>query len=748
MKTHIKTKDLLSLIDPSTTGVIYEGNNVVVNLEELKKFVESPKTKNVFSESLDSLQKLYKNVALYILNPSVEPSIISIDLDSPNPIKNGLFEYLKAIYLEQSHIYLSLPETGDNLLFIKSKDIIDISQSPLDHPQYFKEAKDIQLGDLSSIFLQTKKLEPEALEKINKVTEGNKFYWKETNEDIYSNVDYILYETQEILKQNKYAQGNTVLSDLVTLFIKINYDLASSDEFKLKLLDLNDQYLNEKLFKSNEFARIKDFSIDLNKEVFQEKILSDIKNKRFQLLDFAFNTHIKYNKKNHTEIDTAINFRNLLNQPETIEHLVNAYYSSSFADYGNEKLTIVSAYPYFNKENKLSEQVINKYMESITRKTMNGDTYIAEDPLFKLPVELFQKEGFLNKVLPYVSADELDKFFKKHNVKSELLTDKNYLIKNAHNIHSYKIDKILSNFFDIKDIDKDFFKDLLLSNKHLFYYFFKDKDNSYNAMKYEHLIKDFDLIYDLADNGLTFDNIPNKIIKQYLLEDSQDKYKEQFKLDYLIHHQLLNKHGKALFDNPEEVKAFEKKFIRIENLFYSFRDYTFENKPRDNALGKIKTTTKIHEILNNIENVSTDAKFDSRSFYKALNPDLKNDTGIIERLMEFGKLSYTDLSESLQYNKEIVIKCIEQSYHTIKYIPTEFFNDTDFSIKFAKLIDNGNITIDQAPLFIVKFFENQGVEKDYSKYLKSYILASSINNKIIEEVPEDHNKAQTNKRKI
>lgn len=748
MKTQIKTKDLLTLIDPATSGVIYEGSNIVVDFSEVKKFVEAPRTHKIFEKSNNTIDRLYKNIALYILNPSPESLIISIDLDSTNPIKNGLFEYLKAIYFNQENLYLSLPETGDNLLFIKSKNLIDIKDSHLTQPEYFKEAKDIQLGDLSSIFLQTKKLDPESISKINKVTEGSKFFWKENTEDIYSNVDYLLYEIQEILKQNKHEKDSPVLVQLLTLFSKVNNEILSSDEFKLKLLNLNDHYFTEKLFTSNEFSRIKDLHIDLNKEVFQEKILDDIKNKRFQLLNFAFKRHFNFNPKDYTEGQPKIDFHNLINQPETVEHLTTLYHRSSFADYGNRDFTIISAYPYFNKENKLSDQVIEKYMTCITNKTMSGNTYIAETPLFELPVELFQKDSFLTQLLPYVSIEKLNNFFKDNNIKSELLTNKTYIIKSASKLHPYNIEQILNNFFDKNDIDENFFHSLIYAKPQLFSHLFSDKDNSHKAHTYEHLIKNFDFIYRLTELGLKFSHIPKRIIKEYLLVDSQDNYKEQFKLDYLIDQQLLNKYGKALFDNPEDVKSFEKKFIKIENLFFSFSDYTYENKPRDTALGKVKTKAKLQEVLNKIENTSTDANFDSRSFYKAINPELQKDIEIIQRLLSYGKVSYTDLPEAIQFNKDIAIECIKQSHHTINKVPVEFFNDTDFSIKFAKLIDDQNITIEQAPVFIIKFFENQEVDKDYSKYLKSYILMNSINNKVEEQVPTSSTKKTVQKRKL
>ena len=199
MKTQIKTKELLSLVDPTKDGIVYNENTIKVNIETLSEYVNKPKSMNIFEKSTDPEINFYKNAALYIINSEKNKRFISINLDNKNIFEDGLFEFIKSIYNKESQVIVSLPETGDNLLLIQAKKLLPISKDITVKDKNPEKALDIALGELSSIFLQTAKVSKEELEK-SKVTEKDKFFWKEESADLYSNKEFLLDKVKEILK--------------------------------------------------------------------------------------------------------------------------------------------------------------------------------------------------------------------------------------------------------------------------------------------------------------------------------------------------------------------------------------------------------------------------------------------------------------------------------------------------------------------------------------------------------------------
>ena len=175
MKSKIKTKDMLSLINPTVDGVLYQDKLIKLDMNLLSEYVDQPKTMNIFDKSEDIETNFYKNAALYIINNMTEQKLIYIDLDKTQPIENGLFEYIKSIYQKSSSLYVSLPSYGNNELFIKSKKLISIEDDLTVKNKTIEKATDVNLGELSSIFLETKKLSQQDLEKV---TEKEKFFWK------------------------------------------------------------------------------------------------------------------------------------------------------------------------------------------------------------------------------------------------------------------------------------------------------------------------------------------------------------------------------------------------------------------------------------------------------------------------------------------------------------------------------------------------------------------------------------------
>ena len=453
MKTQIKTKELLSLVDPTKDGIVYNENTIKVNIETLSEYVNKPKSMNIFEKSTDPEINFYKNAALYIINSEKNKRFISINLDNKNIFEDGLFEFIKSIYNKESQVIVSLPETGDNLLLIQAKKLLPISKDITVKDKNPEKALDIALGELSSIFLQTAKVSKEELEK-SKVTEKDKFFWKEESADLYSNKEFLLDKVKEILKGEKYGKNSTIEVDFYNLIKKANNDYVYSDEFKLELLNLNDVFLNKMLLTSK-YESI--FPLDFSKPIFQAKILDDIKNNRFTLLEKLYNRSKSYDK---TKADLGIDFTSYINMPETIKHLKEKYYSKNhFTD--DRNFGMASCYPLLTRQNQLEESIVSKYLDCITNTTMNGDKYITNTYLFQIPAEKFNEEPFLSKVLPLLNFREFKQFLENNNITNSLISSPDFLVKNAYNLQSYKIANIIYNFHKKETITKDFVLDMI-----------------------------------------------------------------------------------------------------------------------------------------------------------------------------------------------------------------------------------------------------------------------------------------------
>ncbi|NCQ50313.1 hypothetical protein GW796_00125 [archaeon] len=61
-----------------------------------------------------------------------------------------------------------------------------------------------------------------------------------------------------------------------------------------------------------------------------------------------------------------------------------------------------------SKDNKENTKIIDKYLQLITSKNMNGEDYISNTALFNLPFNLFNKKPIMNKVLKHLDFEVLN----------------------------------------------------------------------------------------------------------------------------------------------------------------------------------------------------------------------------------------------------------------------------------------------------------------------------------------------------
>jgi hypothetical protein len=697
MKTQIKTKDLQKLIDPVTDGITYKGEKVVLDLSVLKEYVTFPRKKEVFTPSLNTQENLYKNAALYIINSS-EQAFISLDLNKQNPIESGLFEYVKTIYKKETDITVSIPEEGDNLLFIESKKLKAIEKSKMN------KAQDIEYAELSSVFMQTKKMTEDDV----KIVEKNKFFWQEDGADLYSNKNWALSQIQEVLKGNKYAKDSPLKTNLLTLISKLNSDLKESEDFKVELLNLNDSFLNKFLLIHNPSL----IKFDFNSTPFQDKVMQDVKSSNFGLLEILVEKSIK-SKTSNPEL------RKFINQEEAVKYLAGQHlYNGSYPSDNTEKFTVVSCYPYFNDENQRKPEIVDKYISCCMGKNMSDEPYVSDTMIYKLPPDIFDNAPSLSKVLKYLNLKDFSKYLKDNYHTNNLLSDKQFLLDNASNLSPYKIENIMDLFFKKEDIDKKFILKLIENKPSIFTEIANDTDSLFRDK-----VKDLDVIMLAHESGVKIKEISHRIMEPHFLSTGT-KEEEKFKLEYIINHKMLYDSRVTIYDSPEENKVFKDKYYKLEYMFLTADDRLYENKEAGKSLSKIKDVEVFKELMDKINNLQGSFELDCRKFYANMHPELKANLKLLEDTDLLYALRFSDLPETLQYNKKVAIEFVGKDTNLI---PKEFFNDINFSLEFAKCLDNGVVSIEKAPVFISKFFENQSVSSKYHDYLKTYIAMSGIN---------------------
>jgi hypothetical protein len=731
MKTEIYTVDLLKIINPSKEGIFYREQQVPINFKILKEFVDFPKKNQVFNLTGDFTNDLHKNLALYIINANEDPRLIHIDLNKENIFEQGLFEYIKRIYNKDKTCYINIDEVGDNLLLIKSKkleQLPDSNQSQLPNPKTIKSAEDTHYASIASIFSETKKIDLSNINKDKLATKGQ-VTWEEDNYNNYANQNYVLEKIKNIVEPDKSSRsyGSQQPVSYEEQFNKIismtDASVLNSEQFKLAIIDIDNSSLNDILV--NRYYHEKEnkdyFFINFSEQIFQDKLLTLVKGEKFKLIENLFIPHRKaidgfenYPYKHYKKPSSDINFELLINQPETIKHLTNKYHYGSY--YSADKFDIVSVYKFLNDTTKKETAVIDKYLKLIiedrSSRSSSESRYVNETLLFKLPPELFNDKEFLNKVIDVISFSKLKEFLIKNSIEPTTLADKDFMLGHR-NLSDYKLRDWIICFADKKILTKDFFKDIL-SNRPKFYS---------ELGHWEKFQKDIELINLAVRCGFELKNINSSIMYDLLLIDHEAKY-ENLKIQYLIEKKNIIdivstfKHvGYA----PEEVQKIKEKYEKPEYMFYKVDDWHSEYDNAKRTLSKIKNVDEVLKVLDKIENSSFCYDFNTNFFYQSLHKPLQKNRKLVEAILDIGPIRYASLDENLAYNSDIVIKCLSRNPKDLRNIPQEFFSSSHFAIEFAKLMDQHLFEEKDLPSFIIKFFENQEVTRDYENYLKMHL---------------------------
>jgi hypothetical protein len=721
MRAEILTKDLLKIVNPSKDGIFYKGQIIALDWKELKEHVEHPKKNDVFKSSGDFTKDLYKNLALYIINSEDKPSLISLDLNTPAIFEpgHGLFEYIKNIYNKEEKSYINIDETGDNLLFIKSKKLEEL---PNDF-EIFK-AEDIH-STVSSVFNDTTKLD---LSKIK--TDRGQFDWQEEDVDRYSKLEYVLEKVEEIFKYRKSSRYDgdrekqlTPEQKFYNLLEITNKELIHSDAFKLALLDSESSSLKEFLTSRYNKENDYNFSIDFSQPIFQAKILENVQKKDFVLLEKIFENYLEEihdidstyhwsRKDKKPEVKEPIDFALFFNLPETIHYLAEKYHYNTYTISSNTRdFHIANAYKYLNEENKRDKAVLDKYLELITYETREGLS-INQDLFQKLPPEVINDPKIINKVCSALDYGDLKEFFDEKKIDCPNYSNKEIIIQNANKPYPYRLSEWIHRFIPKQELDVDFFKSVI-----------QKKPDFYEKMNesFPSFAKDWDIITSAVKSGFKVKNIKHDVMKSLLLKNHTPE-QEQIKVRYLIETRNLD-NFRHLFSKADDIEKAKAKYHKPEYMFFIAEKSSFfsEIHGAKQVLSKIKSHEEIMSILDKIKTNSFGYEFNSNHFYSSLNSTLKKDKAITNRIMDMGGIKYSYLDEQLAYNAEIVIKCLEENPSEVKYIPNELFSNSKFSVQFAGLLDQGRFEEQEIPSFVRKFFDNQGVKENYQDYLKSYI---------------------------
>jgi hypothetical protein len=727
MKTEISISDLLKIVNPIKEEISYKNQQVQIDFKKLKEFVDQPKKNEVFNLNGDLTNDLHKNLALYIINSTDDSHIIHIDLNNEYIFEpgKGLFEYIKCIYNKNKTCYINLDEVGDNLLLIKSKKL-----EPLSNSGAINSAIDTHYASIGSLFSDMTKIDLNTL-KNDKLTNQGQVTWQEDNYNNYANLDYVLEKIKNIAgsdaeysRQSRYSTNSvdSFKDDFNKIIAMADAKVLNSDSFKLALIDMNKKSINSDLV-NRFYAKEKTqrlFYIDFSEDIFQDKLMQLIKTDNFTLLEKLIAPYLSelsmYEQTtsyrgNSAKPTSNINFELLINQPETVKHLIDKY-NSSYSRKDTD-FDVVSVYGLLNETNKNNSEIIKKYLRLITDSNGRDSRSINRTKLFKLPPELFNEKEFLSNIIDAVDFEELKKFLKQNQIKPTVLADKEFILSN-HGVNGYKLKSWIKNFLDKSMLTKDFFKELIAN-----------KPGFYNSLSenWPEFAKNMEIISIAIKGGTILKNISSHIMYDLLLEDHEKKY-EDLKIRYFIENRDIIdivSRFKHMGYSPEEVEKVKEKYEKVEYMFYKVDDWYSEYDHASKLLAKFKKAENILEILNNIDSNSFDYNFNANFFYNSLHKPLRKDKQIITRILEMGPISYSSLDENLAYNTDIVIKCLASSPEDLKKIPQEFFSSSNFAIKFAGLMDQHLFEEKDIPSFITKFFENQEVTSDYQNYLKMHL---------------------------
>lgn len=693
MKTKIKTKQLLSIINPFEDGIEYKGKHFKINLLILNEYIVSPQNKNILQKTTSDLENLYKNIALYIINHDI-PSLISLDLEREPSINSGVFEFIKSIYKKEDFIYIDLHQEGDNSLFIKSKKLkeIDIHLPMAMDTEYIQE---------SSIFSSNN-------EKIN-IDTKKEFLWQdEETIDNYSSIPWLINKIESIINNVKKTEDLNKEIDL--LIQKIDFKSLNLDNFHKEFFSIDN---SNKFWVINPQSLL--FNIDFNKEYCLSKIQKEIEENDLSTISFLFE-----NKKNYP----SFNFEPYINHSNSIDYLINKSYYSGRND---NNFNLVNAYPYLSKEKKENKDIIIKYLTKIIDKD-SYHNYLPNDLLYNIPLICFNDKDILKKILPNVYIGDLKEKIKSSNIKIDLLNDKTFLldiISHSDTPHNKSVE--LFKLFPEKDIDSDFILTLTKRKPSLFSSLYR------NSIINNILKNNIELIIKISEAGIDFDDISVDLLEDTFLQEADTKA-ENFKLLYLISRRYENS-ASFIFSNKEDIKSFNDKYLKIENMVFinHTSQYNSNETIINKLLKKIKTIEQFKELMHNTEKHIAFQYFDVdyRTIYKNLPIELQHQISLLKEFNQIiSNIKFDDLPETLKYNREIALQFVSREPNSI---PVEFFNDIEFALSYAESLDKRAVRLNDSPPFISKFFENHNVNSNFHDYLSRYIKVVDLKENLVKK---------------
>lgn len=725
MKTTIKTTELLKILEPINDGVIYKNQIIKLDLEILGRYVNNPKNYKIFESAPTTEEAFYKNLALYIINSNYNHKFVQLDLNKEKSIENGLFEFVKNIFNEEKLTYIQLPEDGDNLLFIQSKNLQEL---PITESSIVEKAIDIELGGRTSVFLKTKK-----------IIEKEKFFWTAQESGRYSDTDFLvnkLLDASRVIdfsKNNNRDENNNVDKEFFNILKVSDQKLINSDEFKLTLL--KSEYKNIYQVLVND-SQPKIFSIDFSSDFVRDFILEQTDAKDFSLLGIIFKQNSLAKRQNSYEwvkdavkdnkmkFETVHNvqFNTIINHPNTIDFLLKQRVRELNINGDDDNFSIVSAYPYFSKENKVNPDIVNKFLASICS-NRHSDIRIQENKINLMPMSLYNEPYFLEQICMGIEFDKVKSRMKAHDIEPILLSDKNFIAKNCSKVPGYGLLKWISSFISKEEINKEFLLSIVKIKP-----IFCETIMSSSSSLLKQFSNDKDIIFTASSYGFDITKISTKLMKKFFLEDDNEQY-ELLKIKYLIENREYNS-WKDFFKDSEQSKKFEDKYLKSEFMYFSKDDYFYENKIREKIQNNFKTPEEILNVLEKIKQTPYNYKFKADFFYKELPNNLQSNKKIVDKIFECNEspFPFSSLHESLQYNSELALKFIKIDPKNTLDVSKEFFNDINFSLEFSKLIDARLFKSRESliPEFITKFFDNQGIQENYHEKLTHYVSVFSL----------------------
>jgi hypothetical protein len=720
MKTEILTSELLKIINPTKDEINYKEQKVKLDFKELKKYIEDPKTNNVFAITGDLENDLYKNLALYIINAGNEPNLITLDLNSPTIFESGkgLFEYIKNVYNNDEKSYISLPESGDNLLLIQSNNLSQLSDE-LD----IQDAEDMHYATAASAFSTNPSL--------TKKTRGQ-VTWQHLNSDMYGDLNYVVGKVEEVFDtRRKSGYGNDESNEKLfeNLFEKINPELSYSDEFKLALMDLNSKILNEFFIERYNENDHSVYLIDYSQPIFQAKLLEQVKDGQFTLVGQLFDSFLTHKNNYHNDespkiskrLKETIDFETLFNQPETIEYLLRQHYDNDgFSKHAATEFTLASVYPLLDKEKRLDEAIVKKCLALACKKNSNGYMSIREEIIFNLEPQLFNNEYVLTPLMGHIDAPKIKRFL-DYRGDFPILKDREFLMSTTKNMYGWKLAEWLDTFFTQEELNKEFIKDLVRNNKNFLETINQQKYYKFNDFSYEP-----EITIAALEGGLTPNNIGDKAMRPLLFIDHNEQI-ERAKLIYLIENRAIGDFSYELRVKGEELQHLQNKYNKPEFLFYQKDDWSIRNlEARQRVASKLKNREEVFNVFEKVAQHNLKYKFLSGLFYESLPTHLQKNKKIVYKLLELGTLPYNKLVPTIAYNSDIALKCLSKRKEDIKDIPAEMFTNAKFALGFAKLMDRSHFKDADIPPFVTKFFENQEVTNKYEEKLKEHLFYTDL----------------------